>query len=333
MMTPNEFCALPMTVVASLPTSFCDWRQRRPKEHHPVNYVQVPAAVHMDRPKPKPFVKTYRRHGEHVMHIAPALDTLNDAAFDSDGQQAAPPAEPPTQRAIVCPSKRRCCTPEHVVCRLDILGAPQPDIELCVAVVEPPMAQSGPVSPGTEEVQGPKLPPATPPRVPLSSVVRRRAGQRWSALLSAPTSRIARTMRSTLGEEHWAAFVSHVTQHYKRAFFAAFQPASGTLNCVGNRGQPCPHGFCIDLHSPTAGAMLYRLHLDHEQDLQITCDMWRSALPASPTSWDDGVDGRLLCHLLLGVEDDEVHGGAMLRFRCGPALDGNQRYCVWSLNH
>ena len=79
--------------------------------------------------------------------------------------------------------------------------------------------------------------------------------------------------------------------------------------------------------------MLYRLHLDHEQDLQITCDMWRSALPASPTSWDDGIDGRLLCHLLLGVEDDEVHGGAMLRFRCGPALDGNQRYCVWSLNH
>ena len=35
-----------------------------------------------------------------------------------------------------------------------------------------------------------------------------------------------------------------------------------------------------------------------------------------PGWWDDGVDGGLLCHLLLGMCDDPVHGRRMLRFRC-----------------
>jgi len=35
------------------------------------------------------------------------------------------------------------------------------------------------------------------------------------------------------------------------------------------------------------------LHLDHEQDLVVTCDMWLQALavlPHAPATWDDGVD-------------------------------------------
>ena len=38
----------------------------------------------------------------------------------------------------------------------------------------------------------------------------------------------------------------------------------------------------------------------------------------APATWDDGVDGALLCHLLFSVHDDLAHGAAMLRFRCGP---------------
>ena len=145
----------------------------------------------------------------------------------------------------------------------------------------------------------------------------RRAGQRWSALVSAPTSRVAHAMLRALGEAHWAAFVAHATAHYKPAFLAVFQRR--VLRCVGRYGRPCPRGFAVELASPVAADALPLLHLDHEQDVQITCDMWRAALPPAPASWDDGIDGALLCHLLFGVVEDPVHGRAMLRFRCGPA--------------
>jgi hypothetical protein len=61
--------------------------------------------------------------------------------------------------------------------------------------------------------------------------------------------------------------------------------------------------------------------LDHELDLVVTCDMWVQALAAlsrAPATWDDGVDGALLCHLLFSVHDDPAEGAAMLRFHCGP---------------
>ena len=60
------------------------------------------------------------------------------------------------------------------------------------------------------------------------------------------------------------------------------------------------------------------LHLDHEQDAVVTCDLWKRAMPSSPISWDDGVDGGLLCHLLFSVKANATRGPAMLRFRCGP---------------
>ena len=76
------------------------------------------------------------------------------------------------------------------------------------------------------------------------------------------------------------------------------------LRCVGtNHGAPCPQGFEVDLTSPRTFAKLELLHLDHEQDVAITCDMWVRAMAALPHGlgwWDDGVDGALLCHLLFG---------------------------------
>jgi len=82
----------------------------------------------------------------------------------------------------------------------------------------------------------------------------------------------------------------------------------------------CPTSFRVDFSSPGS----VDLHLDHEQDLQVTLDMWKHSLPAS----DDGIDAGLLCHLLLGTSDDPLHGPAMLRFRCGPAsLGDGGGYC------
>ena len=41
----------------------------------------------------------------------------------------------------------------------------------------------------------------------------------------------------------------------------------------------------------------------------------------------NGVDGALLCHLLLSVNDDPAHGAAMLRFRCAGPVRGPKYYC------
>ena len=159
---------------------------------------------------------------------------------------------------------------------------------------------------------------------------RRRAGQRWSALVGAPTSRVATLIRPLLGETLWFDFLDHATEHYKQAFLDAFDPPSSLLTCVGQcDGSPCPRGFHVHLSSPCAAERLEHLHLDHEQDVQVTCDMWKSSLSrAKPARWDDGIDAGLLCHLLFGVRDDPKYGPAMLRFRCGPSRFGSSRaYC------
>jgi len=161
------------------------------------------------------------------------------------------------------------------------------------------------------------------------SVSIRRGGQRWSSLVSARTSRIGKVMLPVLGEEKWSAFVGHATKKYKAAFISAFDPPSQLLSCVGTcSGAQCPTSFRVDFSSPGSVDLLKNLHLDHEQDLQVTLDMWKHSLPPSPTSWHDGIDAGLLCHLLVGTSDDPLHGPAMLRFRCGPAsLGDGGGYC------
>ena len=156
--------------------------------------------------------------------------------------------------------------------------------------------------------------PAHP--VKLSRMARKRAQQRWSALLK----RIADKVRAMLGDALWADFVAHANACYKDALLSAFRKP--ILRCVGPpHGGVCPRNFHVDLTCARAYATLGELHLDHEQDLVVTCDMWVQALaslPRAPSSWDDGVDGALLCHLLFSVRYDPAHGAAMLRFRCGP---------------
>jgi len=241
--------------------------------------------------------------------------------------------------------KHRRVATERVVCRLDMSGTPSDalvlaDIEFAddefagvsgapadptlPPVSPPPISPPVPPPPVSPQQTPQQTPPAAPPAAPYPHLALRRAGQRWSALVSAPTSRVARLMHPALGDARWAAFLAHATERYKPAFLAAFAPP--TLRCVGQAGRPCPHGFVVTPASPNAP--LEHLHVDHEQDVQITCDMWRAALPPAPASWDDGIDGGLLCHLLFGVRDDPVHGPPMLRFRCGPSgLGSDAGYC------
>ena len=89
----------------------------------------------------------------------------------------------------------------------------------------------------------------------------KRAQQRWSALLTANTSRLSREMCGALGERCWAAFVAH-THRYKRPFLEAFDLPDGVLRCVGRyRGVPCPKGFTVDLGSVRAREALRHLQL------------------------------------------------------------------------
>ncbi len=101
-------------------------------------------------------------------------------------------------------------------------------------------------------------------------------------------------MRATLGDARWADFVAHANACYEDAFLSAFPKP--VLRCVGPpHGGACPHNFRVD--STCARAYLYatlgELHLDYEQDLVVTCDMWLQALAALAT-WNDGVDGAFL---------------------------------------
>ena len=106
-------------------------------------------------------------------------------------------------------------------------------------------------------------------------MARKRAQQRWSALLA----RVAKQVRPALGDELWADFVAHAEARYKQAFVRAFRKPS--LHCVGPpHGGGCPRAFCVDLTCASAYATLGALHLDHEQDL--VCEMWVQALAPRP---------------------------------------------------
>ena len=218
---------------------------------------------------------------------------------------------------------------ERVVCRLDtVTAASHKDIILCEAVLEFYETE-------VEAYDSPDEPPAcaSPIHCPLA---RRRASKRWSALVTAPTSRIARIMRLVLGEASWAAFVAHANAHYRAAFLAAFN--GPLLRCVGRvSGAPCPRHATVDLAAPDAANCLAHLHLDHEQDLQITCDMWKAALPPLPAAWDDGVNGPLLCHLLFGVRSTArrwcASGAARLAWAAEMAIVRRHTACFLPFTH
>ena len=151
----------------------------------------------------------------------------------------------------------------------------------------------------------------------VKNLCRHRASKRWSALLTQTKSRIGFNcgMRKRLGEHHWTAFVRYANAHYKAQFIDSLTPASGILGCCGSiDGRPCPNHISIDLAQVTVeecGTQLRRLHMDHTHDVKRICDTWSKALPEHPRSWDDGICGELIAHLLFGTEDH-------LLTRCSP---------------
>ena len=78
-----------------------------------------------------------------------------------------------------------------------------------------------------------------------SSLATRRAKQRWSAMVSAPNSRLAGCMHDTLGPVFWEDFVRHANRNYKAAHVQAFKQQP--LRCVAcTDGTPCRRAFEVD---------------------------------------------------------------------------------------
>jgi hypothetical protein len=170
------------------------------------------------------------------------------------------------------------------------------------------------------------------------TLARKRGIQRWSSLVSATSSRLAKAngMRAFLGERCWRDFVGHAAAHYREAFLQAFTPRDGVLCCKGPLGSagPCPQRFRVDARQlassdgtqrDIATQRLKLLHVDHTYDVQHICDTWKSLSVPCPPRWDHGICARKLCRLLFGVKPAE--GQPCLTFRCAVLSLGSQQPC------
>ena len=110
------------------------------------------------------------------------------------------------------------------------------------------------------------------------TLARKRGIQRWSSLLTAQSSRLAKAngMRQFLGERCWDDFVQYANTHYREAFLQAFTPQDGVLSCKGplspiSGSTTCPQCFRVDvrqlgsssqLQSKIASERLALMHVD-----------------------------------------------------------------------
>jgi hypothetical protein len=148
----------------------------------------------------------------------------------------------------------------------------------------------------------------------LARLARRRAAQRWSALVSAPGSRLARQMRPHLGMELWDEFVEHVNRHYKAGLAARVCACIGRAALRGHPRRRAVHarGAVLDLRAGTGtgewGGSARSVRpssgctwITRGRCMLRVTGAWRAAMRAAPRSWDDGLDGAALCHDLFGV--------------------------------
>lgn len=172
-----------------------------------------------------------------------------------------------------------------------------------------------------------------PPRI--QSICRSRAQKRWSALLTQTRSRIGCNIRGRLGEDNWEKFVLYAETNYKESFIRSLTPHSGLLCCSGKiDGSQCANNLRIDLNAVSdvnLKTLLPNMHMDHTHDVAHICDVWSRALPQTPSSWDDGICGELIAHLLFGTEDHVLTECStrsvwkkQIVIRCGNASGANQ---------
>ena len=132
----------------------------------------------------------------------------------------------------------------------------------------------------------------------------RRAKQRWCRLITATKSRLAEAgLRDALGS-HWIDFVDYAKTNFQPQWVEAF---GQTMHCQGHlvTGH-CPAQTCIDPNKPSDLQRMSSMHLDHSIPLHTICSTWIRIIRSQNvplSSWDQGVDGDLVCQLIFGVQD------------------------------
>ena len=144
---------------------------------------------------------------------------------------------------------------------------------------------------------------------------RKRAQQRWHALMH--RVKVNNGMHEHLGQSRWEHFEAFCIDQFRGSFLALFNPHGGVLRCSGPlSGGPCPHNHEVDLASLSAHTLLHTLHLDHAHDVQHVCEVWKQLTPRNPASWDEGIKGIIVAHLLFGTTALGAHA-SNIRLRCG----------------
>ena len=149
----------------------------------------------------------------------------------------------------------------------------------------------------------------------VKAAVRKRAHQRWWALMH--RVEVSNGMRDHLGDTGWVRFKGFCIDHFRHSFLALFDPCGGVLRCSGPLcGGPCPHNHQVDFAAATALRQMEALHLDHAFDVQHICELWKQLTPRDPVSWDQGIKGMLVAHLLFGTRNLGGHP-PNIGLRCG----------------
>ena len=139
----------------------------------------------------------------------------------------------------------------------------------------------------------------------VKAAVRKRAHQRWWALMH--RVEVSNGMRDHLGDTGWVSFKGFCIDHFRHSFLALFDPCCGVLRCSGPLcGGPCPHNHQVDFAAATALRQMEALHLDHAFDVQHICELWKQLTPRDPVSWDQGIKGMMVAHLLFGTRTSAV---------------------------
>mmetsp|Transcript_9648 Transcript_9648/g.32702 ORF Transcript_9648/g.32702 Transcript_9648/m.32702 type:complete len:231 (-) Transcript_9648:2-694(-) len=144
----------------------------------------------------------------------------------------------------------------------------------------------------------------------LKRALRKRAMNRWSALLTRIGSSMG--MRSHLGDQQFDNFCKYARHHYQDQFVDAFDPDSRVLRCAGPiDGGECPRAWRMSVDDPLILSKLEELHVDHEYDLARVCAVWKQALGPKPACWHRGehhVRPRAVCDLLFKMSNGSAKG-------------------------
>lgn len=90
----------------------------------------------------------------------------------------------------------------------------------------------------------------------------------------------------------------------------------GKVMCAGRYdGAPCPDAVSVSLCDVDSMRIL---QMDHEVELALVCETWRTArarMPA-PSTWDAGINQAVVLELLFGVEPTPPETTPWVRPRC-----------------